>query len=110
MTHLSVYVTDYPSCTVIVLDGDLNAFSVPLLQQALKDTFARGRTCLVVDVAKLAACDSTGLWALSEGHHCAVAAGGRLSLAYVHGVFKHVLEIHQQAGICSLDVDSTTLE
>ncbi|MFD8560923.1 STAS domain-containing protein [Streptosporangium canum] len=111
MSHFSVSVTDYCGCSVIALDGDLDALSVPLLQQVLGDTLARGRTHLVIDAAKLTFCDSTGIWALAEGHRRAAAAGGRLTLAYVHGVLKRLLEITRQAGLLPLDVEFiTTLE
>ncbi|MEV4246539.1 STAS domain-containing protein [Streptosporangium canum] len=111
MSHFSVSVTDYCGCSVIALDGDLDALSVPLLQQVLGDTLARGRTHLVIDAAKLTFCDSTGIWALAEGHQRAAAAGGRLTLAYVHGVLKRLLEITRQAGLLPLDVEFiTTLE
>ncbi|MER5327228.1 STAS domain-containing protein [Streptosporangium roseum] len=77
VSHFSAGVTDYCGCSVIVLDGDLDALSAPLLRQVLGDALARGRTRLVIDAAKLTFCDSTGIWALAEGHQRAVAAGGR---------------------------------
>ncbi|MFD8564972.1 STAS domain-containing protein [Streptosporangium canum] len=111
VNHFSASVTDYHDCSVIVLDGELDALSVPLLQQMLGGALARGHTHLVIDVAKLTFCDSVGIWALAEGHQRAEAAGGRLTLAYVHGVLKRLLEINQRAGVLPLEVEFiTTLE
>ena len=110
MASFSVCVTDRCRCTVIVLAGDLDVFSAPLLRQALLDALARGRARLVVDAANLESCDSAGLLTLIEGHYCAIAAGGHLSLAYVHGALKHLVEASGQVGACPLDVDVATQE
>lgn len=110
MASFSVHITDYSHCAVIVLSGDLDVSSAPLLQQALHDALARGHARLVVDAAKLQSCDSVGLLALVEGHYCAIEAGGHLSLAYVHGALKHLLEASGQVGVCPLDIDVTTQE
>ncbi|WP_433259471.1 STAS domain-containing protein (plasmid) [Streptosporangium sp. CA-135522] len=109
--QLSVAVTDYPGFSVLALDGELDASSAPLLRQVLADTLARGQVRLVVDAAKLTFCDSVGVWTLAEAHQCAVALGGRLTLAYVHGVLQRILEINQHAGVFPIGVAfDTTLE
>ncbi|MFD8562983.1 STAS domain-containing protein [Streptosporangium canum] len=77
----------------------------------LAEVLARGRTRLVVDAAKLTFCDSAGVWVLAEAHHRAAAMGGQLTLAYVHGVLKRLLEITRQADVLPFKVEFiTTLE
>ncbi|MBB4943281.1 anti-sigma B factor antagonist [Streptosporangium album] len=89
----------------------MDALSAPLLQQLLTNTLARGRIHVVLDVAKLTFCDSTGVWILAEGHRRASTMGGRLPPAYVHGILQRILEINQQAGYFPFGVDfGTTLE
>ncbi|MEU4829349.1 STAS domain-containing protein [Streptosporangium sp. NPDC023615] len=93
MTPLSITVTDHQTCSVITLAGELDRLSADRLRQVIDRSVGRGRTRLIVDVAELTFCDSVGMWVLLEGHHHAVAVGGWLRLAFVHGTLKRILRI-----------------
>ncbi|MGV9779050.1 STAS domain-containing protein [Streptosporangium sp. NPDC003464] len=88
--------TDYRSCSVITITGDLDALSADLLRQVVADAIARGHVRLVVDVAGLTFCDLDGVHALAEAHRSTAALGRHLSLVYVHGTLKRILDISRQ--------------
>ncbi|GGS98274.1 hypothetical protein GCM10010156_65590 [Planobispora rosea] len=95
MTFLSITTTDHPAVTTLTLDGELDILTVDRLQQSIAQALARGRTHLVVDVARLGFCDSRGLHALIAGQRQAASAGGSLRLAYVHGYLNRLLRLTQ---------------
>ncbi|MGC5010085.1 STAS domain-containing protein [Streptosporangium sp. DT93] len=109
MTLLSITVTDHHSCSVITLGGELDRLSAAHLNHVLDQVISAGRVHLIVDVADLAFCDSTGVWTLMKGHCHASAAGGWLRLAYVHGVLKRVLQISKSVGIFPAPLDLTVI-
>ncbi|MFI6743867.1 STAS domain-containing protein [Nonomuraea sp. NPDC050451] len=77
----------------LILDGDLDLSSSPLLQPLVDTALEKGCTCLTVDTAGLHFCDSTGLRALLQAQGCLVAAGGSMKLAHVHGMLRRVLDV-----------------
>ncbi|MEU8381558.1 STAS domain-containing protein [Streptosporangium sp. NPDC048865] len=109
MTSLSITVTDHHSCSVVTLAGELDRLSAGRLQRVLDQVIGEGRARLVVDVAELTFCDSTGMWVLMKGHCQASAAGGWLRLAYVHGVLKRILQVSKTAGLFPDPVDLTVI-
>ncbi len=60
----SVKVNDY---MVIVLEGEVDVYSAPLLREEITRQVARGEYKLVVDLEKVAFLDSTGLGVLVGG-------------------------------------------
>jgi anti-sigma B factor antagonist len=109
VTSLSITVTDHHSCSVITLGGELDRLSAAHLNHVLDQVISAGRVHLIVDVAELAFCDSTGVWTLMKGHYHASAAGGWLRLAYVHGVLKRILRIGESAEILPAPLNLTVI-
>lgn len=66
-THLTVTI-EQDSPTVIVLVGELDPATAPLLEQAIQDVLDAGATELTVDMAGLTFVDSSGLRALIGLH------------------------------------------
>lgn len=70
--------------TVVALVGQLDLDTAPLLHATFEQLRARSVTRVVVDLARLTYCDSTGLSALAlASKHC-VEAGGYLRLAVLN--------------------------
>ncbi|MEV8376090.1 STAS domain-containing protein [Kribbella sp. NPDC056861] len=77
---LSVGVLDRGADVVITVAGELDFGTTAAFQQAVAPPAEAGRT-LILDLAELVFCDSSGLGALVRLHKLTEKAGGRLSLA-----------------------------
>ena len=97
---------------VIVLVGELDIASLPVLAGHLEQSDAGSRARLVADVSGLSFCDCAGLTALLRIHRRAADAGGWLRLsaatAQMHKLLRitklsHVLQCH--AGIAEAFAD-----
>jgi len=78
---------------LLTVDGEVDHHTAPQLRAALdRVPFAPGQL-LVVDLARLTYCDSTGITALVTAHQQARAAGSSLTLAAVSPGLSRVLEI-----------------
>ena len=67
--------------TILSLHGQLDIDTATVLVDALEDLHQRDVSRIVVDLAGVHFCDSTGLSALVVGYHRATRAGGYLRLA-----------------------------
>ncbi|MCB5164240.1 STAS domain-containing protein [Streptomyces bambusae] len=70
-----------PAAAVVVLAGELDQDTAQPLRTALADALSDGTPRIVVDCARLAFCDSTGLNILLKARAAALEAGGRVELA-----------------------------
>ncbi|MFF3442196.1 STAS domain-containing protein [Streptosporangium sp. NPDC002721] len=104
-TRLDLSVHRHEGASVIALTGELDKLSGPRLRDVMVAQLDDGVCRLVLDVTGLRFCDSTGLWIMLELQRRAVAAGGCLRLAGVHGVLGRILTITGLAGAFSLDPD-----
>jgi anti-sigma B factor antagonist len=78
--HVSV--VDQPDgSVVVVVRGNLDIDSAPVLTTALDQVLNAPAPRVVVDLSGVEFCDSTGLSAFVVGHNRAVALGGWLRLA-----------------------------
>ncbi len=93
MTALSVTITHESARTILTLDGELDFLSSVRLTDAVDAALYGGRQHLLVDVASLTFCDSSGLWALLSAKRTVTAMGGSLELVNVHGILRRVLDI-----------------
>ena len=66
---------------VVVVRGNLDIDSAPVLTAALDQALNTAVPRVVVDLSGIEFCDSTGLSAFVVGHNRAVAAGGWVRLA-----------------------------
>ncbi|MEV6343668.1 STAS domain-containing protein [Actinoplanes sp. NPDC051851] len=66
---------------VVTVRGNLDLDSAPLLADRLDQALDRPRPRVVVDLAGVVFCDSTGLSTFVTGHRRAEAAGGWIRLA-----------------------------
>ena len=78
--HVSV-VGEPDDPVVVVVRGNLDADSAPVLTTALDQVLAAAVPRIVIDLSGVEFCDSTGLSAFVVGHNRAVERGGWLRLS-----------------------------
>ncbi|SPL94053.1 Anti-sigma F factor antagonist (spoIIAA-2); Anti-sigma B factor antagonist RsbV [[Actinomadura] parvosata subsp. kistnae] len=93
VADLNVEVQRGDSDALVRLTGDLDKLTAPLLKDALVRLFTEGRVAVVIDVAELDFCDSSGLWVLVEHQRRVSAHAGSLGIVNVHGVLQRVLDV-----------------
>ncbi|MFH8255350.1 STAS domain-containing protein [Streptomyces roseolus] len=88
-----------PGVLVLVVDGELDHHTAPLLAAALDErAFAPGGR-LVLDCAALTYCDSTGVTVFVTAYQRALATGCRLALAAVNEDLARVFRIMGLDGV-----------
>ncbi|CCH31636.1 STAS domain-containing protein [Actinosynnema sp. NPDC047251] len=85
--------------TVLRVGGELDLDTTPQLLEALDEVPLGADEGLVVELARLAYCDSTGITALITAHQRAQAAGGSFSLA---GVTPDLMRVFHIVGLDQL--------
>ncbi|MEV7545404.1 STAS domain-containing protein [Streptomyces sp. NPDC089915] len=90
--RFSVAVRTVDGTVLLTLGGELDHDTAEPLRQALEGAAARGGR-LVVDMAGLRFCDSTGLNALLHGRIAVEEAGGSLELAGLGGPVARMFRI-----------------
>jgi anti-sigma B factor antagonist len=91
---LTVTVHDGPGArTVLVATGEIDRDSRESLRQVAEQAIGEGHDRLVLDLAKVTFCDSSGLSLLVDLHREAEAHGGWLRLAAAHPVLRDMLQI-----------------
>jgi anti-anti-sigma factor len=103
----TIDVRDGEELTTVALGGDLDMASAPRLQRRITELLTAGRERILVDLGRLAFCDSAGLNLFVQADkHCS-ARGGWLRLVGAHGHVARVMELsgvdevltyHREAG------------
>ncbi|GII94503.1 STAS domain-containing protein [Sinosporangium siamense] len=97
MKALGVKIAYYPGFCLLVLRGDLEELSAPILSLVVEEALEHSSR-IVVDAANLDSCDYQGTALLAAMHRRAEVAGGGLSLAFAHGSLKRLLEFDRRNG------------
>jgi|SRR3954468_5316958 anti-sigma B factor antagonist len=95
---LTMAAMDHDGCTVLRLDGELDLVSAPQLDARLRQLIDAGSRRLVLDVADLGFCDSTGMALFVAVTRTCADAGGWLRLASPQRQVTRVLGV---AGVLS---------
>ena len=82
--------------TTVALGGELDMATAPRLQETIKDLLAADRPRILVDLGRLAFCDSAGLNAFVQGDKRCAARGGWLRLV---GAYGHVARVIELSGV-----------
>lgn len=77
----------------VSLAGELDVHTAPQVAEVLEGALAAGATEITIDVAELRFCDSSGIQVLVQARERALAAGGSVRLAGVHGTVEKVLSV-----------------
>jgi anti-anti-sigma factor len=90
---LAIATREDGEAAVVALSGELDIGSADLLRDHLSTLLASGCTRIVMDLAQLAFCDSTGLSTFVKASHGCVEQGGYLRLAAPNSHLARVLSI-----------------
>ncbi|MFE5855535.1 STAS domain-containing protein [Streptomyces sp. NPDC056500] len=93
MTQLSIHVRNTPAGPVIELGGELDHHSAPEVRGRLPGLDLRSGQQLVIDLAALTFCDSSGITVLIAARNRASAAGASIALAAVPDQVSRIFRI-----------------
>ncbi|MFB4274568.1 STAS domain-containing protein [Nonomuraea sp. MTCD27] len=93
MTELAITVRQRPGFHLVQLEGELDSTTQLPLSQTFNELLTEAPPKIVVDAARLAFCDSSGLWTLITGQREAEDRGGGLRLIGVHGPLARLLSV-----------------
>jgi stage II sporulation protein AA (anti-sigma F factor antagonist) len=91
--QLRVQVEPHEDEVVLLLDGELDPHTAPILRQELDALVAVGSTTIVLDMRALRFIDSSGLRVVISAHRELREAGGKLSLRSLSDTARRLLEI-----------------
>ena len=95
----SVQVQQQHGCTVVGLSGELDVEPAPDLRMLFDMLVEEGHIEVLVDLRKLAFCDSAGLSALIHGYHACRDAGGWLRVTGDTGLVSRLLHVTGIRGV-----------
>jgi anti-sigma B factor antagonist len=78
---------------VLSVTGEIDLYTAPTLQSELTAALRSGQVCLIVDMAGVEFCDSTGINVLLAAHRHAREQGGELQLARPGSATRRVLQV-----------------
>jgi anti-anti-sigma factor len=93
VTELAINVDSRRGDTVVAVHGKIMYDTLQPLDRALKEILAAPAPRVVLDLHKVALCDSSGLQLFLDTRQHAVAAGGWLRLCGPQAMVRRVLEI-----------------
>jgi anti-sigma B factor antagonist len=91
--RLTVVREDGPEVSVLTLEGELDLSTAPRLSDRIDEVVGDGRFRILVDLAAVTFCDSTGMSAFVRGHYLCADGGGWLRLVGARGTVARVLQI-----------------
>lgn len=83
-------------CAVLQVTGEVDAYTVPMLREQIRELAAKGAVHLIADLSRVDFLDSTGLGALVGSLKRLREAGGSLALAISA---PHILRLFQITGL-----------
>ncbi|MFG2452771.1 STAS domain-containing protein [Streptomyces sp. NPDC048512] len=105
MTQVTITRRDAATGPVLEIVGDLDYASTPDLRQALETLTLTDEQLLVLDLAGLDYCDSSGLTGLLAAHNLATEHGARISLASVPATTARILSLTGLDQVFSMQAD-----
>ncbi|GAA1792472.1 STAS domain-containing protein [Luedemannella flava] len=90
---LAVSVGDTESVSVLVVEGELDMTTAPSLLDAASSVAVAGGGGLVLDLGRLAFCDSAGLGVIVKILRAVSGAGGTLAIAQPTPIVRSVLDL-----------------
>lgn len=88
------------------LAGELDMSTAPELNAVIDRLLATGERRLLVDLAELTFCDSTGIAAFLRGDNASAAEGGWLRVTGAAGRVRRVLQVTGLADVLRYEADS----
>ena len=94
-----VTVLQTPAGSVVELSGELDAATVPILQDHLSQMIEAGERCIVADLSGLTYTDSRGIGTLLAAHQRLSKTGGAL---FIHRPMPQVARIFGITGVADI--------
>ncbi|WP_405009753.1 STAS domain-containing protein [Kitasatospora sp. NBC_01539] len=108
MSPLTITVRDAATGPVLEITGDLDYHHAPELRRAVEALTLTAGQLLVLDLARLELCDSSGITALLAARRLAMAHGAGIALAAVPDNTARILGIVGLARVFTLHPDAAT--
>lgn len=102
-SHLTLGISKRGPTTVIIVAGELDIASAPMLKDAIERAREDDAEDLVVDLRDLEFMDVSGLRVLIRAHQHAEEAGGRLRLANLRESVRRLLRLTGANEILSIE-------
>ncbi|MFE9959859.1 STAS domain-containing protein [Micromonospora sp. NPDC005299] len=106
MTFTVTYGQREGGAACLRLAGELDLSTAPELNAAIDRLAAEGHRELLLDLAELTFCDSTGIAAFVRGDNLAAAAGGWLRITGATGRVARVLQVTGLAEVLNYQSDA----
>jgi anti-sigma B factor antagonist len=107
--YFDVAVDSDASMVELRLTGELDVASAPLLERRLAEACTEPRTLVVVDLAALTYCDSSGVRALVCASRRCADDGGEFRVIGARGAVRRVFEITNTSGILNVQDENIDL-
>ncbi|PSM42411.1 anti-anti-sigma factor [Streptomyces dioscori] len=108
MSPLTITARDAATGPVLEITGDLDHETAPELRDAVNDLALAAGLVLVLDLARLDFCDSSGISALLSARSRAVEQGGGIALAAVPANTSRILRITGLDRVFPIHPDAAT--
>ncbi|MFJ9523158.1 STAS domain-containing protein [Kitasatospora sp. NPDC101801] len=108
MSSLTITITDAATGPVLGITGDLDYETAPRLRQAVADIALTGGQLLVLDLAGLKFCDSSGITALLAARNLATEKEVAIAIAAVPDNTLRILRIVGLDRVFTLHPDAAT--
>ena len=91
-----VTLTEQAEGIVVVVTGEVDIVTAPVLARHLEAAAAAGRPVVVIDLSATTFLDARGVAALVTARHEIVASGGRVAISRPPPLVRRVLELADQ--------------
>ena len=108
MNSLTIIARDSATGRVLEIIGDLDYATAPKLRKAVDDLTLTAGELLVLDLAELDYCDSSGISALLSARSLAIEEGSGIALAAVPANMLRILGIVGLDQVFTIHPDTTT--
>ncbi|MFH9132757.1 STAS domain-containing protein [Streptomyces sp. NPDC017524] len=108
MSPLTITARDAATGPVLEITGDLDHHTAPELRKAVDGVTVAAGQLLVLDLAGLDFCDSSGISALLSARSAAIENGGHIALAAVPANTARILRIVGLDQVFALHPDAAT--
>lgn len=109
MRHLTITTRSVATGPILEITGDLDYDSAPELREAVNDLTLTSGQLLILDLAGLEYCDSSGLTVLLAARNLADEQGADMALAAVPDNTARILSITGLDRVFAIHADSSTV-
>ena len=100
--ELGVVISEEPAGIRVILRGELDVATSPMLLRHLQDVFAQGCSRIVFDTKDLSFVDTTGLWLFITAQKRALAEGKTFSISSPPNNITELIEVSGLSGFFDL--------